>query len=245
MRLDRFYSDNFEFIENEEFHHLYRVLRHKKGDKILVFDGKGNEYICEILEILKDKAKIKPIEKLESREYHFHIAIAQALIKKERFEIFLEKSVELGVKEIYPIITKYSVVKLEEKKERWEKIIINACKQSHRQIVPKLHNIKSLTEIIEISKDYDLRIFGSVHSKKNILEFEKSDKVLIVIGPEGGLSEDEELLLKEHEFLDFSLGNFILRSETASIVAISSIILNLRRGTRPLPGGGTQLFDLE
>ncbi|MEO0202938.1 MAG: RsmE family RNA methyltransferase [candidate division WOR-3 bacterium] len=224
MRLDRFYSNNFQFIINEEFYHLHKVLRHKRGDKILVFDGNGNEYICEILEILKDRAKIRPIEKLENREYEFHIAIAQALIKKERFEIFLEKAVEIGAKEIYPIITKHSVIKLEHKKERWQRIIINASKQSHRQIIPKLYDIKSLIEIIEISKKYELKLFASVYSKRNIFHIDKKTSVIFIIGPEGGLSRDEELLLLNNDFLDVSLGNFILRSETASIFALSCIV---------------------
>lgn len=118
MRIDRFFSNNFEFIEGEEFHHLYNVLRHKVGDKILVFDGKLNEYLCEIIEIQKNRARVKKIEKVENKEYNFNIAVAPALIKKEKFELIIEKVVEIGVKEIYPIITKHSIVKIKEKKER-------------------------------------------------------------------------------------------------------------------------------
>lgn len=227
MRIDRFYSPDLENIKGDEFHHLVRVLRYNIKDKVLVFDGNGNEYLCEIVEIEKNSAKLKKLEKLENREYSFNISIAQAIIKKEHFEFFLEKIVEVGIKEIFPIITEFSVVKTKELKERWQKIIINACKQSGRQIIPKLYSIKTLREIIDVSKNYELRLFGSLNSKKNILEYNKKAlNTLILIGPEGGLSEDEERILKENGFCDFSLGNFILKSETAGIVSASSLILN-------------------
>jgi 16S rRNA (uracil1498-N3)-methyltransferase len=228
MRIDRFFSENFEFIEGEEFHHLYNVLRHNVGDKILAFDGKLNEYLCEIVEIQKNRARIKKIEKIENIEYDFNIAIAPALIKKENFELMLEKVVEIGVKEIYPIITKYSVVKIREKKERWEKIILNACKQSRRQIIPKLHNILTLNEIAQISKNYSLKLFANPKSSRNLFSFEKADSVIILIGPEGGFSNEEENYLKSNGFFDFSLGNFILRSETAAIVSVGLIAHFLR-----------------
>jgi 16S rRNA (uracil1498-N3)-methyltransferase len=228
MRIDRFFSENFEFIEGEEFHHLYNVLRHNVGDKILAFDGKLNEYLCEIVEIQKNRARIKKIEKIENIEYDFNIAIAPALIKKENFELMLEKVVEIGVKEIYPIITKHSVVKIREKKERWEKIILNACKQSHRQIIPKLHNILTLNEIAQISKNYSLKLFANPKSNRNLFSFEKADSVIILIGPEGGFSNEEENYLKSNGFFDFSLGNFILRSETAAIVSVGLIAHFLR-----------------
>jgi conserved hypothetical protein TIGR00046 len=228
MRIDRFFSENFEFIEGEEFHHLYNVLRHNVGDKILAFDGKLNEYLCEIVEIQKNRARIKKIEKIENIEYDFNIAIAPALIKKENFELMLEKVVEIGVKEIYPIITKYSVVKIKEKKERWEKIILNACKQSRRQIIPKLHNILTLNEIAQISKNYSLKLFANPKSSRSLFSFEKADSVIILIGPEGGFSNEEENYLKSNGFFDFSLGNFILRSETAAIVSVGLIAHFLR-----------------
>ena len=228
MRIDRFFSENFEYIEGEEFHHLYNVLRHNVGDKILAFDGKLNEYLCEIVEIQKNRARIKKIEKIENIEYDFNIAIAPALIKKENFELMLEKVVEIGVKEIYPIITKHSVVKIKEKKERWEKIILNACKQSHRQIIPKLHNILTLNEIAQISKNYSLKLFANPKSSRNLFSFEKADSVIILIGPEGGFSNEEENYLKSNGFFDFSLGNFILRSETAAIVSVGLIAHFLR-----------------
>jgi 16S rRNA (uracil1498-N3)-methyltransferase len=228
MRIDRFFSENFEFIEGEEFHHLYNVLRHNVGDKILAFDGKLNEYLCEIVEIQKNRARIKKIEKIENIEYDFNIAIAPALIKKENFELMLEKVVEIGVKEIYPIITKHSVVKIKEKKERWEKIILNACKQSHRQIIPKLHNILTLNEITQISKNYSLKLFANPKSSRNLFSFEKTNNVIILIGPEGGFSNEEENYLKSNGFFDFSLGNFILRSETAAIVSVGLIAHFLR-----------------
>lgn len=224
MRIDRFFSDDFEFIKDEEFHHLYNVLRHKVGDRILVFDGKLNEYLCEIIEIQKDKAKIRKIQKIENREYNFNIAVAPALIKREKFELVLEKVVEIGVKEIYPVITKYSVVKIKEKKERWERIILNACKQSHRQIIPKLHDIKTLEEVVQISKNYSLKLFANPKSNKNLFSFDKADNVIILIGPEGGFSNEEENYLKLNGFSDFSLGNFILRSETAVIVSVGLIV---------------------
>ncbi len=228
MRIDRFFSENFEFIEGEEFHHLYNVLRHNVGDKILAFDGKLNEYLCEIVEIQKNRARIKKIEKIENIEYDFNIAIAPALIKKENFELMLEKVVEIGVKEIYPIITKHSVVKIKEKKERWEKIILNACKQSRRQIIPKLHNILTLNEIAQISRNYSLKLFANPKSSRNLFSFEKADSVIILIGPEGGFSNEEENYLKSNGFFDFSLGNFILRSETAAIVSVGLIAHFLR-----------------
>ena len=230
MRLDRFYSDRIEdgkiILYGQENEHAVRVLRKRTGDTVAVFDGKGNEFIAKIVQVGKGQSILEIIQKVPSREYPFHIAVAQSLIKHNRWDWFLEKITEIGVKEIIPLLTEHAVVKTEAKKSRWEKIILNACKQSGRQSIPSLHPPIDIEELIGISGTYTTRLVAHPGGRE-IIQVPLSSRILIAIGPEGGFSGAEVEKLEESGFVRVSLGRFILRSETAPVYAASVLVQRL------------------
>ncbi len=230
MRVDRFFSDRIEgdriILYGEENHHATKVLRKRKGDIVSVFDGRGREFIARIEETGKSQSILKILEEVPPREYPFHIAIAQALIKHNRWDWMLEKVTEIGVKEIVPLITEFSVVRTQSKKGRWEKIVLNACKQSGRQIIPAIQSPMDINQLIEHSRDYGSRLVAHPGGVE-IIEAPISEKILIAIGPEGGFSDEEIGKLEEANFVKVNLGNFILRSETAPVYAASVIVQRL------------------
>ncbi len=231
MRRDRFFCSriegSFAFLEGEELHHLSKVLRYRVGEEVSVFDGKGNEYVCVIEELSREEAKLRILRKVESREYSKFVAVGQAIMKHSRWDWFLEKATELGVKEIVPLITQRTVVKPKASKERWYRIVLSACKQSGRQLVPEVKEIMTLERFVMYSKDFDTKLLLDPYAKRCISEVELGERILIAVGPEGGFSEDEIDLLKRYGFVGTKLGNFILRSETAPIVALSQIVCRL------------------
>ena len=230
MRIDRFFSDRIEgdriILYGEENHHATKVLRKRKGDIVSVFDGRGREFIARIEETGKSQSILKILEEVPPREYPFHIAIAQALIKHNRWDWFLEKATEIGVKEIIPLITEFAVVKTQSKKSRWEKIVLNACKQSGRQIIPTIHQPMDIERLIEYSKDFPTRIVAHPDGER-IIKLPMEDKVILAVGPEGGFSKGEIERLEGAGFVRANLGNFILRSETAPLYALSVITQKL------------------
>ena len=232
MRIDRFFSDRIEgdriILYGEENHHATKVLRKRKGDIVSVFDGRGREFIARIEETGKSQSILKILEEVPPREYPFHIAIAQALIKHNRWDWMLEKVTEIGVKEIIPLITEFAVVRTQNKKSRWEKIVLNACKQSGRQIIPAIHQPMNIERLIEYSKNFPTKIVAHPGGQE-IIKLPMEDKVILAVGPEGGFSEEEVKRLEEAGFVRANLGNFILRSETAPLYALSVITQKLMR----------------
>ncbi len=230
MRIDRFFSDRIEgdriILYGDEHRHATRVLRKQKGDTVSIFDGRGREYLARIEEIGRNESILRIVEEVPSREYPFHLTVAQALIKHSRWDWMLEKVTEIGVREIIPLITEFSVVRTQSKKGRWEKIVLNACKQSGRQIIPAIQNPMDIGQLIEHSRNYGARLLAHPGGVE-IMEAPVSERTLIAIGPEGGFSGEEVERLKGAGFLMVNLGNFILRSETAPVYAASVIIQRL------------------
>lgn len=222
-----FYSPNkhktTHTLSNEESKHCIKVLRLKKGDRIKIINGKGSIYLCEIIDDNHKNCMVKIIEKerIEKRADHLlHIAIAPTK-NNDRFETFLEKVTEIGIDEISPLICRYS-----EKKKvntlRSEKIIISALKQSEAPFKPKLNPLKTFQELINTEftgKKYIAHCYEN-SEKKHLKEiYNKGDKVLILIGPEGDFSEEEIKKASEKGFVEISLSTKRLRTETAGIVA--------------------------
>lgn len=219
-------------IEGNDFHHLKNVMRHRINDKIIICNLEGLCYHSEITEFSPNSALCHLSELVHSSEMGVNCDVAQALIRREKFEYVLQKSSELGAKKIIPTVMRNSIIKLEDKKSdnkiaRWNIITKEACEQSHRNQLCKV------TDIIELKQlpysDYDLILVCYEEEKKSkslkkILESNVYKNILIVIGPEGGLSKDEIKYLKtiEHAYL-VGLGPRILRSETASSYILSVI----------------------
>lgn len=216
------------FLNEENSYHARTVMRMKIGDKVeIIYDSKL--YIGEIIS-LDDLVKCRLIE--EKREYNeldIRVTICQSLVKEEKMDLILQKCVELGMNSFIPLKTKNSIIKnLDENKKivRWQKIVNDASRQSKRNVIPKVLNVMNLEDITKL--DYDLKILCTVNelsmSLKNILQnHKKCGTMIIVIGPEGGFKKDEETYLINNGFLSCKLLDFVLRTETAGIVALSMI----------------------
>ncbi|MEW6617300.1 MAG: RsmE family RNA methyltransferase [Patescibacteria group bacterium] len=206
--------------EKEMVHQIKNVLHLKIGEKILLCDENKNEYMVEITRIEK-KVDTKIISsgknKNESkRDVHLYLSI----LKKENFELAVQKAVEVGVNTITPLITDRTV-KLDIKRERILKIIKEAAEQSERGIIPELKEIANFSDVIK-EKRNGITFFCD-RSGNNLYDLmkktEEENVINVFIGPEGGWSENELEYAKENKFLIANLGKFTLRGETAAIIA--------------------------
>ena len=211
--------------------HVARVLRLKQHDQIIVFNGEGGEYVGVIEAI--DKRSVKIV--LQS--YHqpqtespLHISLLQGISRSERMDYTLQKSVELGISEIYPITTQHVSVHLDEARAQkklihWQGVVNSACEQSGRDVVPEVHELASLQECVEkISAIDGQTMLVLDHRATTTLEkvnTANKNRIVIVVGPEGGLSDDERGWLIEKGFIGVSMGPRILRTETAALAAIA------------------------
>ncbi len=224
-------TDNQIALDQEESRHLSKVLRLTNGDNAQVVDGFGNLYDCIIIEAHKKTATLKVLKKRVLNEFHgIHIAAAPTK-NLNRWEWFLEKSTEIGIDHISPINTFHSERKVL-KKERQEKILISAMKQSQKATLPRLDELSSFNSFIkdhksnnEETEKYIAHCYEELPKMKLSTIHPKGKKALILIGPEGDFSLDEVLAAKEAGFKPISLGKSRLRTETAAIVACHTIHL--------------------
>ncbi|ONI39111.1 hypothetical protein AN639_06675 [Candidatus Epulonipiscium fishelsonii] len=224
-------------IDGSDYNHIINVFRLKIKDKLLINDRQGNEFIC----IITSVGKLSLIATIEhkfivSTEPKAKITLFQSLIKAEKMELVLQKSVELGVYQIIPIITDRCVVKLETSKmenkiSRWKKIIEAASKQSGRNLIPEIKYPINFNEVTDYTNETDLNIIPyekeNKISLKNILETKLKENINVVIGPEGGFTEEEIYHIKSNNFNCVTLGKRILRSETATLTVIANIMYEL------------------
>lgn len=229
--MQRYMVNNKELeLDVEDKRHIINVMRMNIGDKFnIVYNGVL--YTCEITEVSKKDVVYKVIceEKLEDNK-DYKVIIACSLIKEQRMDYFLQKATELGVDEIIPIISERTVIKIDSKKDnklnRWNKIVKEASEQSHRSDMPKIHDIIRLKDIISVKSDIKI-VCNTCEMSKNIKkvlqENKKSGTILIVVGPEGGLSDNEVEYLINNQFISTTLGNNILRAETVPLFVLSAI----------------------
>jgi 16S rRNA (uracil1498-N3)-methyltransferase len=218
-------------LSSEESKHIIRVLRKSEGDIVFFTDGKGYNYKCEILEANPIKCRISIIEKnkgKDSRDINLHIAIAPTK-NITRFEWFLEKTTEIGIDFITPVITSHSERK-EIKPDRLIKVLISAMKQSLKSHLPIFNLSQKYNEFITMPFEGDKYIAyisdDITVELKDI--YNSGSNALILIGPEGDFSIDEVKIAIENGFIPVSLGKSRLRTETAGVVACHTIsILNI------------------
>ncbi len=205
-------------LDETESHHATHVLRMKRDDVIHLFDGKGNLYEGIIVEAGKKQVSVNVQTLLvhQERSSGLHIAIAPTK-HTERLEWFVEKAVEIGVKTISPIICKHSERK-ELKTERLEKLIISACKQSKQYHLPTIHATQTFAEFLQTSLPEIRCIAWCETNSSHIRNHIKTEKELVcVIGPEGDFTNEEIEAAKQNSFKPVTLGNSILRTETAGV----------------------------
>lgn len=217
-------------LDSDDSHHILNVMRMTIGDKIeIVFDNKL--FLTRIVNIDK-LVTTEVIDTINTLDKDIcKITIAQSLVKEQKMDYILQKATELGVSEIVPINTSRSIIKIDKLKEnkrveRWQKIVKESSEQSKRISIPI---IKGITDIDKLTlDDFTYKILLSVNetstSVKRVLSNVKlDDKILIVIGPEGGFTNLEESSLIEQGFITASLGSRVLRTETASVMILSII----------------------
>ena len=234
--MQRYFLSNNQFFETyalisgQDYHHIKNVMRFKIDDEVTVVDEDGNGYLGRISEFTKQSVKIDFINQLSSDLVSSKITIAQAMIKRDRFEWFLEKATELGVHTIIPTLFEYSIIKIDEDNEikkiqRYQTIVKEASEQSRRLVVPKINTIEKLSQINYDAYDKILICYEGATSDDFIGSVAKnlnsSMKILAVIGPEGGISPKELTMLKNKGGIICSLGKRILRSETAGLLVLS------------------------
>ncbi len=229
-----FVKGNKIVIAGTEAHHILEVMRLRKLDKVVAFDGTGKEYIGFITDI---KKKALEVEIVETRApvslSNSRLTLIQALPKKERMESIVEKATELGVSALVPVITgrtipKWTDPKRRERVSRWRKIALEASKQCGRPDIPFVKEIGDLAGAIKDSSDYDLCLIAALSDEaillKDAISGFKGGKVAIAIGPEGDFTPDEIALARNAGFKLVNLGPRVLKSDTAGLAVLA--ILN-------------------
>jgi 16S rRNA (uracil1498-N3)-methyltransferase len=233
MRISRFYTplamqvdDEIE-LDPQLSHYINNVLRLKQSDPIVLFNGDGNEYTADVLSINKKQVIAIVNAQLSMRnESPLNIHLAQGVSKGDRMDFALQKSVELGVSEISPVITDRCSVKLsaerwQKKHEQWQKIIISACEQSGRNVLPTLNQPITLNKWLGQTTEQQ-KVMLTPGSNKYMSSLSRPvHGFRLLIGPEGGLSEQEIYTCEQTGFESVNLGPRILRTETAALASIS------------------------
>ena len=206
------------------------VLRVKNTEEIVLFNGNGKSYpaLPEVLE--KRRASVRILrEETTDNESPLNITLVQAVSAAERMDFTLQKSVELGVTEIRPVISERCVVRLsgeraEKRVARWQEIVVSACEQSGRNIVPKVLPLTTYAQALQQLPQETTKLLMSLNRAQKLSDVRpQSGKVVFMVGPEGGWTEKEEQQAFDAGFQSVTLGKRVLRTETASLAAIAAM----------------------
>mgnify|MGYP003588618972 FL=1 len=221
-------------IIGADAHHISNVLRMRVGQHIQIVSSDRVTALMEIKALTTDAAFVRLVKRIDQvNEPSVRIILAQGLAKGEKMDFIIQKAVEVGVNTIVPVAMEYSVVKLdknkaEKKVERWQKIAEEAAKQSKRDIVPEVTSVMDLDEVLHsFAGSAKLMAYeGETKSglKKVLLAIQNREEILLIIGPEGGIAEKELKAAELAGAQTFSLGNRILRTETAGLVSATAIL---------------------
>lgn len=209
-------------LAGDEFHHAIRVVRARAGEAIELFDSAGKSARGVIESIAENDATIRVDEELAPRESPIAVHLAMAIIQLEKFELVLQKATELGVRSIIPVITDRIELRKERfagKTERWQRILLEAVKQSGRSVVPSLEEPRAFENVIARE---GMKLFFDADADPTP-RAESLSEVTLFIGPEGGWSDAELALARQHDCAFERLGPRRLRAETAAIVACALV----------------------
>jgi len=229
-------------LNGTEAHHARDVLRLKRGEKVVVFNGRGREIAAEIIDVDKGAVNLRKLHETGTAPLRCHIALAQAIPKGKNMELIVQKAVELGAAEIFPIISERTIVDLDpkeaaQKQTKWETVAIEAAKQCGQNWLPRVDVPQKLKEFFGGPSLHDLRLIGSLqpgalHLKKILADYAsehggRPQNVLMLIGPEGDFTPAELALARTHGCLPITLGPIVLRVETAAIYCLSVLSYEL------------------
>ncbi len=211
--------------------HLVRVLRLRTGEKLIVFDGSGEEDPARITQIRHGQAEVtlfKP--RRPPTESPIDITLAQGLVRGDRMDLVLQKATELGVSRIVPVamdrcVTRLSPKRLEKRMHHWRSVVIGACEQCGRTVLPVIESLQSSTELVENSteSEYGLRLLLQTDSENRINDLQQPPgrRILLWVGPEGGFAKGEAAAAVATGFRSRRMGPRIVRTETAGLVGLS------------------------
>jgi RNA methyltransferase, RsmE family len=225
-------------ISGDDVNHIKNVLRAVSGDKLVVSDGSGNEYTVCIDNIYKEKISATIIESYKNRtEPPIEVTLFQGIPKSDKMDTIIQKSVELGISKIVPVITERTVVRfdgikdMEAKAKRWQRISLEAAKQCNRGLVPVVELPLKFDKALEASKEYALKLIPYEIEReigiRNYLKDYSEGKICFYIGPEGGFTDNEIDKAIKSNIIPVTLGPRILRTETAGAAVLSILMYEL------------------
>ena len=219
-------------LADEAAHHISRVLRLRLGHPLILFDGRGGEYDAEISKVNKRNIEVHINQYQEvDNEPQLHITLAQGISRGQKMDFILQKAVELGVDRIIPVMTEYGNVRLDEERQQkkikhWNGIIIGACEQCGRNKIPELVAPLSFDECLGIDAGVDrgtTKIVLHSGTGGRLSKLAKAeDGIMLLVGPEGGFSDNEIEKACAADYQIINIGPRILRTETAALAAISA-----------------------
>lgn len=241
MATHRFYIPADEWnpealaLSEEEAHHCLDVMRCREGDRVVVFDGEGNEAESEITSASKKRVELKPLLISKTERPPAKLTLGQAVPKGKNMDLIIQKATELGAAKIVPLLSERTVVQidkadLEKKRQKWQRVAIEACKQCGQNWLPLVDTPATVEDFVKRTAD-QFRIVAAIspesRSLKKILEDwdseneSRPDAATLMVGPEGDFTPAEVSTALGGGFSPLSLGPIILRSETAAIYALS------------------------
>ena len=237
MRVPRIYQQSTISIgtslmlDAEAAGHVGRVLRMSPGEQLRLFNGDGHDYLCDIISASKKNVEVQVLSATANdSESPLNLHLGQVISRGDRMDFTIQKSVELGVNTITPLFSercgvKLSGERLEKKIQQWQKIVISACEQSGRCVIPTVRPAMQLQQWCEEPTDaVKLNLHPRASYGVNGLSL-PNGKARLLIGPEGGLSADEITMTEQHQFTEIQLGPRVLRTETAALTTISALQL--------------------
>lgn len=215
-------------LETDSGHYVRTVLRLKAGDGIILFNGKGGEYACTLVEVSRYVVRVK-INAWSDRsvESPLQINLGLGISRGDRMDLAIQKAVELGVNQITPLLTERCVVQLkgekqQQRRQHWQKIVQHAAEQCGRTVLPSLDEIMLLINWAE--HQHGLKIFFDPYAEQTLMQLQpENNEVTLLSGPEGGFTGQERQLAKSAGFIPVRLGSRILRTETAAIAALAAV----------------------
>lgn len=222
-------KNELAIITGSDYKHITKVLRLKEEDQIYLFDDSSTEYSGKITEINSKEIIITIHDSWKTQtESDLQIDLYQSIIKPNKMDLIVQKATELGVSNLILVTTERTQKNLQPKVERLNKISVESAKQCRRSKPPVVSETNSFKEALSSDSEYDLKIILYENSEKSLKSYLKNyskdvDRISVLIGPEGGFTEEEVNLAKKHGYISLGLGNRILRAETAAITIVSLI----------------------
>ena len=219
--------------DKENYNHIVKSLRAKIGEKLLLIDENRIEYTTEIKNITNQAIDCEIVSSEKSdRDLKYNLFLAQSPLKSDAQLTIMEKATELGIRGIYPVYTDNCALKktvAEKKVEKWQKVMYEASKQCERATIPQCYNLTTLEQVFENKFDKIIALCerNTTDSLKNYLKnnpIKDNENILLIIGPEGGFSKKEFEYFKSEKIPMLTLGDLILKAETAVIVTLGNIV---------------------